>query len=68
MTEPVYKIIQVVGTSTKGYDDAVRNGIHQAGKTIEGIKWFEVVEFRGAFAGKDLVFQATLKIGFKLRD
>ena len=68
MSDPVYKIINVVGSSAESYEAAIRNAVEQATKTLEDLKWFEVTEFRGGFFDKKVVFQATVKIGFKLKD
>ena len=63
-----YKLIEIVGTSTKGYDDAVRHAVAEAAKTLEGLAWFEVVEQRGMIHdGKVVEFQVTVKIGFRLK-
>ena len=63
-----YKLIEIVGTSAKGYDDAVRNAVAEAAKTLEGLAWFEVVEQRGQILdGKVVEFQVTVKLGFRLR-
>jgi flavin-binding protein dodecin len=34
----IAKVIEISSTSTKGFDDAIRQGIARAGKTVEGIK------------------------------
>ena len=67
MSDRVYKVVEVVGTSGKGIDDAIRNAIETAAKTIRHIDWFEVIETRGHVAdGKVAHFQVALKIGFRL--
>lgn len=67
MSSHVYKLVEVVGTSTSGTDDAIRNGIETAAKTIRHIDWFEVTETRGHVAdGKVAHYQVTLKVGFRL--
>jgi flavin-binding protein dodecin len=69
MSHHVYKLLEVVGTSPTGTDDAIRNAIETAAKTIRHIDWFEVLETRGQVAqGKVAHFQVTLKIGFRLED
>ena len=48
MTEPAtYSITEIVGTSQEGVDDAIRNGIATASKTLRNLDWFEVTEIRG---------------------
>jgi dodecin len=67
MSDRVYKVVEVVGTSGAGIDDAIRNAIETAAKTIRHIDWFEVIETRGHVAnGKVAHFQVALKIGFRL--
>ena len=67
MSNHVYKLVELVGSSTTGTDDAIRNAIETAGKTLRHIDWFEVVETRGHVAdGKVAHFQVTLKVGFRL--
>ncbi len=65
----VYKMLELVGSSSVSSDDAVKNAIEKASKTIRDMSWFEVVETRGAI-GKDnkLEFQVTIKIGFGVED
>jgi dodecin len=66
MSDHVYRLVDVVGSSKVGADDAIRNAIETAAKSIRNIEWFEVVETRGhVVAGKVAHFQVTLKIGFR---
>jgi dodecin len=67
MSDHVYKLVELVGSSTVGTDDAIRNAISTAAKTLRRIDWFEVVETRGHVTdGKVAHFQVTLKVGFRL--
>ena len=69
MTEHVYKTIELTGSSTKSSDDAVRNAIAKAGKTMRSLQWFQVVETRGHIDGAKVAhWQVTVKIGFTLED
>jgi dodecin len=69
MSEHTYRLIEVVGSSPDGVDQAIKNAIADAAKTIRNIHWFQVVETRG-HVENDAVqhFQVTLKIGFTLDD
>ncbi|KAF0191739.1 MAG: Dodecin Flavin-binding protein [Gammaproteobacteria bacterium] len=69
MSDHIYKIIEITGTSDKGSDEAVRNAIARASKSVRHMRWFEVLESRGTIK-KDEVesWQVTLKIGFSLED
>ncbi|MGI4849505.1 MAG: dodecin [Janthinobacterium lividum] len=69
MSEHIYKIVELVGTSTTGSDDAINNAILKAGQTLRNIDWFEVVQTRGHVEeGKIAHYQVTLKVGFRLDD
>lgn len=69
MTSRVYKLVEVVGTSTEGTDAAIRNAIETASRSLRHIDWFEVTEQRGHVVdGKVAHFQVTLKIGFRFED
>ena len=67
MNDHVYKTIELTGSSTKSIDDAVRNAIAKAGKTMRNLQWFQVVDTRGHIEGDKVAhWQVTLKIGFTL--
>ena len=67
MSDHTYKLVEIVGSSPDGSDQAIRNAIAKAGETIKNIDWFEVVETRGHIEnGKVGHFQVTLKIGFRV--
>jgi hypothetical protein len=69
MSEHTYRLIEVVGSSPDGVDQAIRNAVEDAAKTLHNIHWFEVVETRGHVEnGKIKHFQVTMKIGFTLDD
>jgi dodecin len=67
--ENIYKVIEIVGTSTESYEKAVTNGIAKASKSVKAISWFEVIQQRGSVTeGKVSEFQVIMKLGFKLVD
>jgi flavin-binding protein dodecin len=69
MSEHTYKITEIVGSSAVGVDDAIRNGITRAAKTLRNLDWFEVTDIRGAMSdGSVGWFQVTMKVGFRLED
>jgi flavin-binding protein dodecin len=69
MSEHIYKKIELVGSSPNGFEEAVKNALVRAGKTVRNMRWFEVVETRGYIEnGKVAHWQVTLKIGFTLED
>lgn len=62
-----FKKIEIVGTSDKGFSEAVESAIKEASKSVRKMSWFEVVEQRGAVKdGKVVEYQVTVRIGFKL--
>ena len=69
MSDHVYKIIEIVGSSTVSTDDAIRTAIAKAGKTLRHMNWFEVVETRGHIVDGEIAhYQVTLKVGFRIED
>jgi flavin-binding protein dodecin len=69
MSEHIYKKIELVGSSPNGFEDAVKNALTRAEKTVRNMRWFEVAETRGYIEnGKVGHWQVTLKVGFTLED
>ena len=69
MSDNVYRVTEIVGTSTEGVDAAIRKAISRASSTLRELDWFEVTETRGHIEnGAVAHFQVTLKVGFKLDD
>jgi hypothetical protein len=67
MSDNIYKVIELVGSSPTSIEDAIDGAIAKAATTIREIKWFEVMETRGHVEnGKVAHYQVTLKIGFTL--
>jgi dodecin len=65
--EHTYRVIDVVGTSREGVDQAIRNAIARANKTVRHLAWFEVTEIRGYIDEGSVAYtQATLRVGFRL--
>lgn len=66
MSDHVYRKTEVVGSSATSIDDAIRNAIKTASKSIRNTEWFEVSEMRGHIVDGDVGhFQVTVKIGFR---
>jgi dodecin len=69
MTDNVYSISEIVGTSPDGLDAAIRNAIQRASRTLRNLDWFEVAEVRGHIVDNDIEhFQVRLKVGFRLEN
>ena len=67
MSSPIYKVTEVVGTSSQSVTDAIQNAISRTSSTVRNLRWFEVVEVRGEVANAKVThYQVKMKIGFTL--
>ena len=68
MSDHIYKVVELVGSSPTSIEDAIQGAIARASSTLDNIRWFEVVETRGHVVdGKVDHYQVTIKVGFTLR-
>jgi dodecin len=69
MSDHVYKVVELVGSSKTSIEDAIATAISKASETIRHLRWFQVVETRGHIEnGKVGHYQVTLKVGFTMED
>jgi len=69
MSDHVYKILELTGSSTTTIEDAVQNALTRANKTVRNMRWCVVTETRGHIEDGVLRhWQVTLKIGFTLEE
>lgn len=69
MSDHIYKLTELAGSSTTTIEDAIQNAITRASKTIRNMRWFQVVETRGNIEnGRVAHWQVIIKIGFTLED
>jgi len=69
MTDRTYRLTEIVGTSPESIEQAIKNGIGRASKTLRHLDWFEVTQVRGQVKDGDVEhFQVGLKLGFRLED
>ena len=69
MSSRTYRVTEIVGTSPEGIDQAIRNGVERAAKTLRHVDWFEMTDIRGHVKdGQVEHFQVSLKLGFRLED
>jgi dodecin len=69
MTDHVYRIIDIAGSSEVSHADAIKSALLQASKTLRHVRWFEVTQMRGDIQnGKPHYYQVTLKVAFTLED
>jgi hypothetical protein len=67
MPDPVYKVVEIVGTSDQSVSKAIDNAIAKASETLRHLGWFEVMQIRGNVdSGKVNRYQVTPKVGFTL--
>jgi len=67
MSNHVYSISEVVGSSPDSIEAAVSNAVTQAAKTVRNLEWFDVKSVRGQLAdGAVAHWQVTVKLGFRL--
>ncbi len=66
MSDHVYSVTEVYGSSAKSLDDAIRNAIKTASKSLRNLEWFEVSEIRGHIVDNDVGhYQVGVKLGFR---
>ena len=69
MTDHVYRIIEVAGSSEESIEGAIQNAVGRASRTLRQIGWFEVVQTRGHVENGEVAhYQVVLKVGFTLED
>ncbi|HEY1930897.1 MAG TPA: dodecin [Acetobacteraceae bacterium] len=67
MADPVYKVVEIVGTSGDSISKAIENAVSKASASLRNLDWFEVAQVRGSIgSGKVHRYQVTLKVGFTL--
>jgi flavin-binding protein dodecin len=69
MTESVYKVIELVGTSSESWEMAAKTAVERAAKTLRGLRVAEVVELDMHLEeGKVLAYRAKVKVSFKYEE
>jgi flavin-binding protein dodecin len=69
MPDHVYRIIEVAGSSQTSIEDAIKNAVGRASRTLRQVSWFEVLQTRGQVeSGRIASYQVVLKVGFTLED
>jgi flavin-binding protein dodecin len=69
MSDHVYRVSEIVGSSSTNVEDAITNAVTRAAQTVDNLDWFEVTQIRGHIAEQQVAhYQVTMKVGFKLRD
>ena len=69
MSNHVYRLSEIVGSSPDSVDEAIRTAIAKAAETVRNIEWFQTEEIRGQVVdGAVAYFQVRLKVGFRVED
>lgn len=70
MTNHVYSLSEIVGSSPSSVEEAIDNALGRARKTLRNLDWFQVTEIRGHLAEDGTVghYQVTLKLGFRMEE
>ncbi|KJS56860.1 dodecin [Streptomyces rubellomurinus] len=69
MSDHVYRVTEIVGSSSESVDAAIRNGVDRAAQTLRNLDWFEVSQVRGHLEdGRIKHYQVCMKVGFRLDD
>jgi dodecin len=67
VSDHVYGLSEVVGSSPTSVDEAIRNAVRKAARTVRNIEWFQTQEIRGQVVDGDVAyFQVTVKLGFRI--
>lgn len=65
----VAKVTEIIASSTKGFDDAVEQGVKRADKTLKNIKSAWVKDQKAIVDGGEITeYRVTLKVSFVLKD
>ena len=66
MSDHVYSVTEVYGSSTESLDGAIKNAVGTASKSLRNLEWFEVTEIRGHIVdGAVGHYQVGVKLGFR---
>ncbi len=69
MADSVYKVIELVGTSTKGWEDAAKNAVEKAGESLKNLRIAEVGKLDMTMEDGNVVrFRARVTLSFKIVD
>lgn len=69
MSDHVYKIVELAGSSPDSVQAAIESAVAKAAKSLRNLRWFEVKETRGQIKdGRVAQWQVVVKVGFSLDD
>jgi flavin-binding protein dodecin len=69
MSDNVYRVTEIVGSSHEGVAQAIRNAVSRASRTVRNLDWFEVTQVRGHIENGEIAhYQVGLKVGFRIEE
>ena len=69
MSESVYKIVELVGTSDKSWEDAARNAVDKAARHLRGLRIAEIGKLDMKVEDNKVVsYRARVNVSFKYQD
>lgn len=69
MSDSVYKIIELVGTSTKSWEQAAQNAVNRASETLEDLRIAEIAQLDMQLEdGQVRAYRAKVKVSFRYQD
>ena len=69
MSNSVYKVIEVVGTSSESWEDAAKSAVEQAGSNLRELRIAEVSDLdMKVEGGKVVAYRAKVSVSFKYED
>ena len=68
MADSVYKVIEIVGTSSDGWDEAAAAAVTRAGESLRDIRVAEVTDLDLTVRGGSIVYRAKMKVSFKYEE
>jgi len=67
--ESIYKVIEIIGTSPNSWEEAAKNAVETAGKSLKDLRVAEAVEFDLKLeGGKVSAYRTKMKVSFKYQD
>jgi flavin-binding protein dodecin len=69
MADSVYKVIELVGTSTKSWEDAATNAVAKAGESLKNLRIAEILKLDMTVEDGDVVrYRSRVSLSFKVKD
>lgn len=69
MSDSIYKVIEIIGSSSESWEDAAKKAIARASKTLEGLRIAEVVEQDLKIEdGAIVAYRTKLRLSFRFKD